>query len=961
MSLSLYAQPSLYIMKKLLPLFAIAALLISIAALFISGDSQQQPNAVDANAQLQEELNNKNSAADDTPIEAIIERVAAPENEVRIISNAGGIDHIKGDPAYLKFRVVDEHGNPIPECLVSFTRKPDPWFQFDTGRRLDYKLESDARVMFAVTPNQKDYLVVYHPQWLDNRFACQTPTPNEIKDLGDIVMKPAATVTGSVLDEQGQPLANASVLALVSLPGRSYDREQIEGEAVTGDDGAFLIGNLDINAYIIRVQASGYDSLEQTVHCEKTPDQQTVTAHMQRGSKVTGRVLNSSGTPIVGAEIFNTRQSPQRRDGELFDSPETTTASDGSYSAFIGKFNSNDSSWGIDAESSGKLVVTAQHPDYVEGQVEVDGYQAPDIILKSSLHMNGKVTNIVGLQKGGGHIFLRIGHYGEHAYGDIKEDGTFTVEDITPGVHNLTATTNLGIVKIENIDLMHSIEGFVVEMPLGPRLNFLVSDADELPLSGASIKLELIPSDYKNDDYKCHAAEDGHAIIGGMPYGKYSMSVEKRGYATLHQTIDVWQENEDVNIVLYKEASLSVDTVDANNNPVARIDARLFKEDGEMAAHETTDDGGTARFKKLPAGNYQLAIDANKLPEGILVSTRDDIPKNIDDFGSLKLIDVTLIASEHESVVITIDDLYELEVSVVSNGQPLKDIRVNMEPVFDTTGLSSWSSMRGGNDDGQRTNAQGLVVFSHITEGEYIITAKKRGANLDVVLLTKVVNESNAVTIDLSSGTIEGTVVDDYGQVISGCEAHLQRSLDKSVVGRHYFNNRSREADSMTATSDANGFFSFSNVPSGIWAVVVVKDDAYSDEEILTMQNGENKNVGKVTLHLRGSISGNNFRQPENIDYSAAREDLGMGWFSENEYDENKVAEFEETYCATLHRISENGELDRQGIDWPDSDDIEYAFTRVTAGTYVIMFDEYSSQPITVKPGEDVIFNIPAE
>ena len=47
-------------MKKLLPLFAIAALLISIAALFISGDSQQQPNAVDANAQLQEELNNKN-------------------------------------------------------------------------------------------------------------------------------------------------------------------------------------------------------------------------------------------------------------------------------------------------------------------------------------------------------------------------------------------------------------------------------------------------------------------------------------------------------------------------------------------------------------------------------------------------------------------------------------------------------------------------------------------------------------------------------------------------------------------------------------------------------------------------------------------------------------------------------------------------------------------------------------
>ena len=929
-------------MKKLLPLFAIAALLISIAALFISGDSQQQPNAVDANAALQEELNERNNAAADTPIEAIIERVAAAENEVRVISNAGATDHIEGDPAYLKFRVVDEHGNPIPECLVSFTRKPNHFFrQYNTGRRLDYKLESDASVMFAVTPNQEDYLLIYHPQWLDNRFACQTPTPNEIKDLGDIVMKPAATVTGTVLDEQGQPLANASVLALVSLPGR-YDREQTEGAAVTGDDGAFLIGNLDINAYIIRVQAGGYDALEQTVHCEKTPGQQTVTAHMQRGSKITGRVLSSSGTPIVGAEIFNTLHKPRRSNGELFESPETTTASDGSYSAVIGK-------------SKGKLVVTAQHPDYVDGQVEVDGYQAPDIILKSSLHMNGKVTNIVGLGKGGAYIFLRTEDNGEYAYGDIKEDGTFAIEDITPGVYNLEATTNLGIVKIENIDLMHSIEGFVVEMPLGPRLNFLVSDADGLPLPDVGIKLELIPYSYSDDAYQCHAPEGGHAIMGGMPYGKYAMSVEKHGYATLHQTIDVWQENEDVNIVLHKEASLSVDTIDANNNPVSRIDARLFK-DGEMVVHRTTSDEGTIYFKELPAGDYQLAIDVNELPEGIWISRRDEVPEIIDDFGALKLLDITLIASEHESVVITIDGLCELEVSVVSDGQPVKDIRVDMEPVFDTTGLSSWSTMSGGDDGGQRTNAQGLVVYSNIAEGEYIITAKKHGADLDVILLTKVVNESNTVTIDLSYSAIEGTVVDDYGQVIANCEIRLARSLGRDT-GRH----RSREADSMTATSDANGFFSFKNVPSGIWSFVLVKDGSYSAKETLTLLNGENKNVGEVILHLEGSISGNNFRQPENIDYSAAMDDLGMGWFSENEYDENKVAEFEETYCATLHRISENGELDRQGIDWPDSDDIEYAFTRVTAGTYVIMFDEYSSQPITVKPGEDVIFNIPAE
>jgi hypothetical protein len=322
-----------------------------------------------------------------------------------------------------------------------------------------------------------------------------------------------------------------------------------------------------------------------------------------------------------------------------------------------------------------------------------------------------------------------------------------------------------------------------------------------------------------------------------------------------------------------------------------------------------------------------------------------------------------LIASEHESVVITIDSLCELEVSVVSDGQPLNDIRVDIEKMFDPAGLSSWATI-GSDDGGQRTNAQGRVVYSNIAEGEYIITAKKHGADLDVILLTKVVNESNTVTIDLSFSTIEGTAVDEYGQVIADCAIHLERSLGRDTR-RHLFNNRSREADSMAATSDANGFFSFSNVPSGIWAVILVKDDSYSAQEILTMLNGENKDVGKVTLYLRGSISGNNFRQPENIDYSAVRDDLGIGWFSgwsgESEDDKNNVAEFEKTYCATLHRINENGELDKQDADWPYSDDIEYSFTRVTAGTYVIMFGEYSSQPITVKPGEDVTFDIPAE
>src|SRR5215831_7724894 len=74
----------------------------------------------------------------------------------------------------------------------------------------------------------------------------RTPAPGEVADLGDLPLKPGATLTGRVVDEQGRPVAGATVRA-ARLPPVPFGAVPVER---LRPDGALLVTATGIRSVI---------------------------------------------------------------------------------------------------------------------------------------------------------------------------------------------------------------------------------------------------------------------------------------------------------------------------------------------------------------------------------------------------------------------------------------------------------------------------------------------------------------------------------------------------------------------------------------------------------------------------------------------------------------------------------------------------------------------------------------
>lgn len=127
---------------------------------------------------------------------------------------------------------------------------------------------------------------------LSSGVAAQSPTDEDAKKTGKI--------TGQVVNDSGQPLANATVLVRAfgsSGPGRTI---------TTDSEGSFQVSGLDPSAYIISALFPTY------VPAPRDPDVNpigyyhvgdSVRLEMMRGGVITGTVTRSAGEPVVVVQV----------------------------------------------------------------------------------------------------------------------------------------------------------------------------------------------------------------------------------------------------------------------------------------------------------------------------------------------------------------------------------------------------------------------------------------------------------------------------------------------------------------------------------------------------------------------------------------------------------------------------------------------------------------------------------
>ena len=355
---------------------------------------------------------------------------------------------------------------------------------------------------------------------------------------------------------------------------------------------------------------------------------------------------------------------------------------------------------------------------------------------------------------------------------------------------------------------------------------------------------------------------DGNYSFTGLGDGTYTVAVDKTGpLASTEQTEDPsgnadsrsqaitftrndpdvtnvnfgYAEDYTVSGTVYYDKDRS-ETLNDGEPGFDGVTVNLLDEAGASVATTTTKADGTYSFAKLPAGKYTVKVEPSDLLKK-LEQTED--PDGTKDHTS----GVVQVSHDNPSVT-NVNFGYATNYTIkgtiyrdADRSESLEDGEKLYQGV--TVDLLDAS---GNVVATTTTDAHGAYAFTNLEEGTYKVRVRKEGPIADLVQTedpdaTKD-NASGDITLELnnpikenvnfgyiSDNSIAGTVYRDdnrSGALNTGEKGYPEQTVqlldkDGAVVA--------------TTKTDANGAYSFDNLPDGTYSVRVVKDGALTDLE----------------------------------------------------------------------------------------------------------------------------------
>ena len=355
---------------------------------------------------------------------------------------------------------------------------------------------------------------------------------------------------------------------------------------------------------------------------------------------------------------------------------------------------------------------------------------------------------------------------------------------------------------------------------------------------------------------------DGNYSFTGLGDGTYTVAVDKTGpLASTEQTEDPsgntdsrsqaitftrndpdvtnvnfgYAEDYTVSGTVYYDKDRS-ETLNNGEPGFDGITVNLLDEAGATVATTTTKADGTYSFAKLPAGKYTVKVEPSDLLKK-LEQTED--PDGTKDHTS----GVVQVSHDNPSVT-NVNFGYATNYTI--KGTIYRDAD-RSESLEDGEKLYEGVTVDLLDADGHvvattTTDAHGAYAFTNLEEGTYKVRVRQEGPIADLVQTedpdaTKD-NASGDITLELndpikenvnfgyiSDNSIAGTVYRDdnrSGALNPGEKGYPEQTVqlldkDGAVVA--------------TTKTDANGAYSFDNLPDGTYSVRVVKDGALTDLE----------------------------------------------------------------------------------------------------------------------------------
>lgn len=610
-------------------------------------------------------------------------------------------------------------------------------------------------------------------------------------DVGDVAMRRAALVSGTVRTEAGAGIEGAEIQF-----GWSWNDEP----TVSGEGGRFDAGAVAPEKHDIRVKAKGYALREQMerefIEGDVVRDLELV---LVRAAPIAGRVVDKSGKPIQSAWINVNRRT---QDDSVFG-----WFGDAAQSDSDGRFE-----FASLAEGVYELYASATGYDSVQQEVTAGGSAPLELALEKTGGVEGMTVDATSGQPvlaeevrllwnppwrgdADGAVFEP---YWRGAESDVREDGTFSIGISDNGRFKVQASADGFAAASESepfeFKLGSQVAGVLVRMEPGIELSATVLDAaTRAPVHGAILEVyPFVEVDAANTGLaarlhqarnqmrlaRATTAANGVAALKSLSPGRFAVTVRKPGYCLGGAPdVQIVRGVPPTPVEILVSPGGAIAGVVKNDRAEPEPGMKLFAAGsrGESGQAVSLADGAY-RIENLTAGRYSVRAE-----------TEDDSLRQVGYFGSSSEGESEQEVPEEQQYPLVVEEgkttAHDVSIQRVAPGSLAGSVLLNGQPAAGIQVMANLRTGANGTDfdwgwqNAVKTDNAGAFKMRRLKPGSYAIVVNRTWSRMYAAGAAEVNSGlETQVTLDVGLGGVSGRVVDAEGRPLADATVTVARS-----------------------------------------------------------------------------------------------------------------------------------------------------------------------------------------
>lgn len=380
-------------------------------------------------------------------------------------------------------------GEPVRKAVVALRGSTGVSYQAVTDAAGHFHADKVDPATYSITA-VRDGFVIQQPRAGGKKF-----TVGEEQNVSDIALNlvPLAVVSGHVLDDDGEPVVLARVVALRTFYNNGRRRLAQVGAARSNDLGEFQFINLEAARYYFRVSAPSPANLPPRTRTSRPETAYPTTYYPAALDLGQASAVNlAPGAQVSGIEFRLRKQPAYHVRGKLLDGQaggparSATVALAPDSVEFLPYEDSQagvqpDGTFDLPAIVNGSYVLSAQSHNAAETSarqhVRISGEDVSVLLtLAPGFEVAGRVT-VEGPAPAqmNARVTLRAERFGNGYEAQVSSDGTFKVENVTPNSYRIDVFPGAAGLYVKSIRLgdQEISDGFVNITQPGVALHIL--------------------------------------------------------------------------------------------------------------------------------------------------------------------------------------------------------------------------------------------------------------------------------------------------------------------------------------------------------------------------------------------------------------------------------------------------------------------------------------------------------